>query len=106
MEVNGRFCAQDICVFLPDCQFTGTSAFSRTPHFKISPNPANKEVKVIGTFEPDARLSIITASGKVVETSMLESNEIMLDVSYLKSGAYIMIVQQSTGTLQQSFIKE
>ena len=106
MEVNGRFCAQDVCVYLPECRFTGiTSGFSAS-NFRVMPNPASDQLSVKGDFEQDATLTIINTSGKVFRTALVDKNETLLDITDLKPGIYLIKVQQSTGTLQQTFIKK
>lgn len=106
LEVNGRVCAQDVCVYLPECPFTGiASAFSGNS-FRVVPNPATDQITVRGDFEQHARLSLIDLTGEVLQTHVLVDDAFVLDVSMLKTGAYVLRIQQSSGIRQQTLMKE
>lgn len=105
MEVHGRICAQDICIYLPDCRFTGINS-TNAGDFKVIPNPATNKITINGHFEPNATLSILSVSGSVYKTIKVNANKFTISVNELKSGMYFIKVVQSDGVKQQLFIKK
>jgi len=105
MEVNGRVCSQDVCVYLPPCDFTsiaGGAGFQ----FEVSPNPAKSFIVVTGNFEPNAVLNILDVNGKVCEIIPASSTNITIPISHLKAGMYFITINQLGGSSKQLFIKE
>lgn len=93
MELQGKKCWQDICVFLPDCEKVGIDELSIT-YFTIAPNPANDKVTLRHNSSGSTKniLHVFDAVGKKVKEINLTNlnTESTIDVSDLDNGVYIL----------------
>jgi hypothetical protein len=69
----------------------------------VYPNPV-KEKLYISTGQTCRKIQIMTLSSEEVHTLIPESNRVILDVSNLKAGVYIMRCQFTDGTVSRKFV--
>ncbi len=84
-------------------QASAISDESFSKFISLSPNPASKVLNVSKTNNNPVNLSLINISGKVVKQFNLKNNTNSIDVSDLKRGLYIVVIQLSN---HQSFQKK
>lgn len=106
MEVNGRTCADDICVYLPDCDFTGIFARDNKQTLWLYPNPADATLNVKGSYDPGAELRVISLEGNVLQTMTTSTTETVIDIQSLAPGAYLIQVEDKGVTRQSVFMKK
>ncbi len=76
---------------------------------ELSPNPAKDKlvVKMNGRLPGERNVKIVSANGAVVAVQILPAqNECQLDISHLKSGLYMLVINNGIESLSISFIKE
>lgn len=77
---------------------------------KLYPNPALNDVTVSFDIldKQDARLSVMSLDGKVMETRMLQGafkGNLLIDISAYPAGQYILGLEGTTFNLSKCFIK-
>lgn len=76
---------------------------------ELSPNPAKDKlvIKMNGRLPGERSVRIISANGAVVADQILPGqNECQLDISWLKSGFYLLVINNGIESQSISFIKE
>jgi hypothetical protein len=56
---------------------------------QLFPNPSNGSISIVGNFEGEAELTLISSQGSIVFSEMVSANTV-LDISPLKSGIYFV----------------
>ncbi|MBK6966295.1 MAG: T9SS type A sorting domain-containing protein [Bacteroidales bacterium] len=75
---------------------------------ELSPNPAKDKlvIKMNGRLPGERSLQIISANGAVITSQILPAqNECQLDISQLKSGLYMLVINNGIESQSISFIK-
>ena len=67
-------------------------------HVQVYPNPSNGKLTVKNTASEINRIELVDLSGKVVYTKSVSGNEVVLDISSLNKGLYILKVQTQNGS--------
>ena len=71
----------------------------------LYPNPAQNEVHL--SFEkPFNSLELLDITGKSLLTKSIKSNQVDLDISFLKSGHYLIRLSDQNRTITQRFVKQ
>lgn len=109
---SSALCYKDICISLPDCRHVGIIDLKEIQGLgmTIYPNPASKIVNI----ELDQELTtegyhmvLIDPFGKELNTQLLQSNHVQMDVSELAAGMYyIQIMNNSELILYHKIIIE
>ncbi len=104
---NGWYIAADF-IYSEDC-ILGVSEFG-VATFSIYPNPANNEIFLTSdNTSENITLKIYNVQGKLLSTKILELQEqnSAVDVSRLKSGIYLLNIEDENGNTEiKKFIKE
>jgi hypothetical protein len=72
---------------------------NKTTQIQVYPNPGNGKLTVKNTSSEIQRIELVDLSGKAVYSKEIESNgyEVVLDISNLKKGLYLMKVHTQNG---------
>lgn len=84
----------------PSCTGSGLGiSENKATQVQVYPNPSNGELTVKNSNSEIQRIELVDLSGKVVYTKVFETNnyEVVLDLSNLKKGLYLMKVQTQSG---------
>lgn len=83
----------------PSCSSGLGLSETKTTQIQVYPNPGNGELTVKNSGSEIQRIELVDLSGKLVYTKGIESNnhEVVLDISGLKKGLYLMKVQTQNG---------
>jgi allantoicase len=71
--------------------------------FKISPNPSNGFIKLQSPIK-DYQLIVYSLDGRVTESYFINESEKIMDLSYLKSGVYLLKFNSSSFQKTQKLI--
>jgi len=82
----------------------GIKDFTRAG-MRIYPNPARENVMVDGLV-PGARVTLINATGQIVSKTLVNKNQMQLNLGNLKSGIYLMKVDIDGKSYSSRFIKQ
>ena len=68
-------------------------------------NQANNTVKVkINAELTDAKVTVVSAGGQVVQTGAVDFNEFIVDMNGLSAGIYMINVSANEGTITKKMI--
>ena len=86
---------------------TGISENDLSAAVVLYPNPATSQVqiRVADSRLVGAEMHIFDAYGKIVATSVLESNMAQVDVSHLANGIYLVRINATEGVVTKRFVK-
>jgi len=89
--LGAYYFVDDVCVSkFPNCQFvTGNEVISMEFDVKIFPNPASSTV-IVHAHEVLSGIRLYDSSGKLVLLKAFQTNEVILDVSMIESGFYLI----------------
>lgn len=74
--------------------------------FVIGPNPCNEFLYLkLRVFTGTETLNVYNLEGKLEQTEELNSNPYQLDVSHLKSGSHIILVETPAGSFKEKIVK-
>ena len=97
------------CTYLSDpfvVSNTGLIAIN-TDIFSLYPNPAKDYMKVVLKSPGQGRLKVVSAEGKIIKSILIEAGEqeYDLDLQELRSGIYIVKLEQESATGIIRFVK-
>jgi len=72
----------------------------------IFPNPANNHLKVISKIQQITTVEIIDLSGRIIKTVEVNGNNMLIEVESMKSGVFILKVNNEIGSVSKKFIKK
>jgi hypothetical protein len=86
------------------------NVLAKSLDMKVYPNPALNDVTVSFDIldKQDARLSVLSLDGKIMESRMLQGaskGNVLIDISAYPAGQYILGLEGTTFNLSKSFIK-
>ena len=86
---------------------TGISENDLSAAVVLYPNPATSQVqiRVADSRLVGAEMQLFDAYGKIVATSVLESNMAQVDVSHLANGIYLVRINAAEGVVTKRFVK-
>jgi hypothetical protein len=87
------------------CPTSGISEIKR-PNFSIFPNPANSILNIAPDFSESYHLSIIDLMGRNVYRRSNASGVLTIDLSFLKTGNYLVQITQNNNSFVQKLILE
>lgn len=72
--------------------------------FKVYPNPTNDYVEVESSQNAD--IEIINLQGKIIGKHVLSNNKVVIDLSTIPSGVYIIKAKTNNGIVTKKLIKQ
>ncbi len=75
-----------------------------TERIKVYPNPSNRFITISAKELYD--IEIIDLTGKVLVRTLMQDNTITMDTNGLERGIYIVLLENSEGSVVKKFIKE
>jgi len=83
----------------------GTSELENNNEIRISPNPVSNEISIQNyQVKKNDSLTIVDLMGHILANIALISNK--MDVSFLQSGVYILIIKSGEENVQMKFVKQ
>ena len=90
---------------------TGTSVegLNDIPMFEVYPNPAQNHINVLYNATDDVTIRIFNISGKTVYNRKIIApgfNNVVVDISSLQLGLYVITIETTNAVSQRKFIKQ
>lgn len=85
---------------------TSTKVETFSDEYKVFPNPAKKSINVSSLLNKNAKIIIYDMQGKSVINTVINSTTKNIDLNYLNSGIYLMIIEEPNKYFSIKFIKE
>ncbi|MGK0412642.1 MAG: hypothetical protein ACJA1B_000840 [Polaribacter sp.] len=82
-----------------------TEIFDAIQDLKVFPNPTNDQIKIQGSQVVD-EVSIYNVFGKLVYTDAADSSNLLIDMSTLSSGAYLLKISSNNTSMNRKIIKK
>ena len=74
--------------------------------FRISPNPANKDVTIENSLDSKVNLSIVDVNGSVVKNKPLTKGDNTVSLNELSVGSYIFVFRYNNKIIEQQIIQK
>ena len=107
VEVSDAFCSSKDSVFIK--MLVGNKSITINKEINVFPNPAGSTLKVIlpTIFENEISISIYSFSGEKISSKkhFTNTNELKLDIEFLKPGNYFIHIQDKNNIQTKKFIK-
>ena len=93
-------------IFVKSSKFTSVKSLNEieTKNYTISPNPAENSLFI--DAQKDAKISIFDIDGKLQIESQIQISRNQIDISFLKNGAYFILINDAQGAYSDKFIKQ
>lgn len=108
--VNGNYAVaitQNGCTDTSSCFLilsTGI-AESATAALHVYPNPTNGLITIVADQNIYSTITVVDLSGKVVSSSVMNGTAMVMDLSSLATGSYLIIIESETGRTVQKLEK-
>lgn len=82
-----------------------TESFDAIQDLKVFPNPTNDQIKIQAS-QVINKVSIYNVFGKLVHTDATDSSNLLIDMSKLSSGVYLLKISANNTTMNRKIIKK
>ncbi len=76
------------------------------PSIHLAPNPADRSIRISGVDMRGGSWQVTGVDGRVLLTGRIHTEEALIDVTQLKPGQYVMVVDKDETSYRAMFIKE
>ncbi len=84
---------------------TGSKSIRKDTGFRYYPNPAKDQLVVrVEDYLPATSLKILNSTGKLVRYAMVEGSQTVIDISGLKNGMYLLLIENGEQSATGKFI--
>lgn len=104
---NANFGRSIVFNFTAGMALGSNKLIEEKPILSFYPNPANQTISVLqNNLSKNQQITITDLTGKLKYTGILNTQELTIDISHIKSGLYFISLIQDNITVTQKFIKE